>query len=555
MTNRQFIKPIVERKKRYENIYTPIFYKAIQRTKAPVLKVAKEQGVLTALTATRLITGEHFKAAAISLYTTIGPKEAKWLYKELNKTKDVKAGFGFDFNFFTDIVDFLNRKILDKLVTELTETTRNRIYRTIVDGTRDGDSYDEIIKRLEDTELDKSRARLIARTETNRAVNAGHDMGRKAYPYEVDKIWLSARDRRTRGADGEDKADHFHMNEQTVGEEEAFTDHRSNIQLMYPGDSSLGAQAADVCNCFLPNELTSVDVSRIKKAFRSWYDGEVITVKTAYGNSFTCTPNHPILTSRGWISAKEITQSDKIINSKVIKSFSPDYKVNNTPSTFKEIYNSFSYNGFTVRKKGVIMDFYGDGTDTGYVDIVSANSKLHNGAKVFKSIKNGLLVFSHFAKAKLFPNSSQRKSFSSLFFSAISHPIVSACNKFQSFFMAGLLHPVIHAFAPVTGGNAGIFQSPSDNLPRTIVFLGKSFDRETGIIKGHDFIDGFGCSQVQEISHSFYEGHVYTFETMDGLYDINSYVTKNCRCNVRFNPKRDANGRLILRQNRIIIPM
>jgi hypothetical protein len=38
-------------------------------------------------------------------------------------------------------------------------------------------------------------------------------------------------------------------------------------------------------------------------ASKRWFDGEVVIVKTAAGREFTCTPNHPILTDRGWLAA------------------------------------------------------------------------------------------------------------------------------------------------------------------------------------------------------------------------------------------------------------
>lgn len=249
MTNRQYNRELINRKKEDENIYTPIFYRAIRATKAPVIKVAKEQGLTAALTQAGVMNGEHFKKALNSLYTSIGPREAKWQYQLLSKTKDVKAGFGFSIDFLADIADYLYRNILDKVVQELTSTTLERVYRAIVNGNAAGQSYDEIVAKLEDTELDKTRARLIARTESNRATNAGHVIGAKAYPYEVNKVWLSARDRRTRGAEGDDKADHYHMNGKEVAESESFTDPRNGAVMGFPGDSSQGAPAVSICNC------------------------------------------------------------------------------------------------------------------------------------------------------------------------------------------------------------------------------------------------------------------------------------------------------------------
>jgi uncharacterized protein with gpF-like domain len=121
--------------------------------------------------------------------------------------------------------------------------------RILQEGISTGQSIDDMVKSLADTELDKVRARLIVRTEANRAMNYGHNLSVTHIGFPVKKVWIAARDARTRGADGEDKSDHFHMMNQTVAYEEPFTDPRSGRQLMFPGDTSLGAGASDVCNC------------------------------------------------------------------------------------------------------------------------------------------------------------------------------------------------------------------------------------------------------------------------------------------------------------------
>jgi len=206
MTNRQYISSLVLRKKAYENKYTPSVYRALREQKKSVLDVAKRDGLQAALVQINLITGEPIRKALIKLYTEISPKEAKWQYRILNAIPIQQKAFGINFDFISDVADWLGRNILDKVVREITETARNRMYKAIVEGDRNGDSYDQIIDRLSDVDLDKNRARLIARTESNRATNKGHDLAKDKYPFEVDKVWLAARDKRTRGAEGDDKA-------------------------------------------------------------------------------------------------------------------------------------------------------------------------------------------------------------------------------------------------------------------------------------------------------------------------------------------------------------
>jgi hypothetical protein len=50
---------------------------------------------------------------------------------------------------------------------------------------------------------------------------------------------------------------------------------------------------------------------------------------------------------------------------------------------------------------------------------------------------------------------------------------------------------------------------------------------------------------VTETNVTHYDGFVYTLETDNQMYDINSFVARNCRCTVGFQGRRDANGRLL----------
>ena len=106
----------------------------------------------------------------------------------------------------------------------------------------------------------------IARTETVAASNAGSMMGYETSGVVNEKGWLSNRDQRRRGADPDDKADHWHMNGQRVKMDEAFVDHRTNARMMQPGDTSLGAGAEDVvmCRCTMVPYTTAT--RRIKDA-------------------------------------------------------------------------------------------------------------------------------------------------------------------------------------------------------------------------------------------------------------------------------------------------
>ena len=235
-------------KKRYERRYIKVFYKALREQKAPVIAAAKKD-IYSAYAQIALINSDSLFAVYKAMYLKVVPHEADREYARLAVTK----AFGVNIDWLSDISDFLNDYMLNNIVRPMTARTMERMYQTLRNGIALGQSNDEIVKALSDTKIDKVRARLIARTESTRATEfAGHTAAGK-HDFKIKRFWLSIQNRRTRGnpspTGADDKADHYHMNMQEVLDDEPFTDHRSSVQMMYPGDSTLGAQASDLCNC------------------------------------------------------------------------------------------------------------------------------------------------------------------------------------------------------------------------------------------------------------------------------------------------------------------
>jgi len=238
---------IVRVKKRYENRYVPIVRRAIAAQMEPVVYALRNSGIEIAKLAIGLIQPGPINRVLKQLYLTITPYEAMREYRKLKRTK---AGFGDPTPEWLALIDkFYEDNVLNKSVQEITETTKKRLRLIFEQGITEGLGIDDIVKLIEDSGLELIRARLIARTEINRAVNYGHNIAVKNVGFVVKKKWVAARDVRTRGAVGDDKADHFHMRGQLVEYESPFIDPVSKAKMMFPGDVDLGAQGKDVINC------------------------------------------------------------------------------------------------------------------------------------------------------------------------------------------------------------------------------------------------------------------------------------------------------------------
>ena len=244
--------PYYERlKKKLEADYAPSFFYALRRQKKPLLDAFRSTDDV-------LLASLRLQAAAVQLspeplfkvyqrlYKNVSVQQANERYRSLINEKRL-GGLAIDW--LADIVEFLDDYILEQIIRPMTARTMERMLRVITTGIATGEGYDSMLKQLEDTEVDKVRAMLIARTEVNRAVNYGHQLGADSLTFETDKIWRSARDMRTRGTERSDKADHFHMDKQAAGPDGLFRDPRSGALFAFPGDSTHGAGAADVCNC------------------------------------------------------------------------------------------------------------------------------------------------------------------------------------------------------------------------------------------------------------------------------------------------------------------
>lgn len=130
-----------------------------------------------------------------------------------------------------------------KNVTEITETTRGQIRETLAEGVAAREHIRELASRIDALYLKQiipNRSQTIARTEVMAASNLGSQAGARATGLPLKKSWLSTPDARTRQT-------HSMANGQEVGMNEPY--YVGGSALMFPGDSSMGADASEIVNC------------------------------------------------------------------------------------------------------------------------------------------------------------------------------------------------------------------------------------------------------------------------------------------------------------------
>lgn len=129
-------------------------------------------------------------------------------------------------------------------VTQIAESTRNAIRRVLVQANAENVDVRTAASRLRTLLTGKgsrTRALMIARTETTRAAAAGHEAGAMSTTLQLEKKWIPAIDSRTRH-------DHAVMaRSKPVPRDDYFI--VGGVRMKYPGDPAGGPSQVINCRC------------------------------------------------------------------------------------------------------------------------------------------------------------------------------------------------------------------------------------------------------------------------------------------------------------------
>lgn len=130
-------------------------------------------------------------------------------------------------------------------------------------------------------------------------------------------------------------------------------------------------------------EVSALDVSN---AYRSKYSGPIVRITTQSGKRLSVTPNHAVLTPRGFIRAKHLKKGCHLVGTRGTEIFprlaaiGSKRHVYQEPSLVQEIFSSFLFGRLSVGKiVPTAVDFHGDAQFfNGDVDVVRSNSLLRS---------------------------------------------------------------------------------------------------------------------------------------------------------------------------------
>lgn len=305
-----------------------------------------------------------------------------------------------------------------------------------------------------------------------------------------------------------------------------------------PHDPKLPAE--EVINCF-PGE-TLVDARRIKRAFRSLYSGQFVTITTALGNKLTGTPNHPIATPDGFVPLGRLHEGGHVLSCKLGEGMtSGDPDVDYIPASIEQVFDSLAVMFRSERIPFGRVDFYGD-TPDGEVDVVSALRDLRGRIVSELAEPVGKLDFAvtdvlqgsllgdgpalQFVSASLHSPDSVMGGFGLSRSLLGRHPVVPFADDFG---MAPELNPdsreTRRESSPAVSGDFRHFihghpvDVPEFESGVTII----SPIRSRG--PRFDFV-------ISRIVHDVCSVPVFTFETESGIYNAAGIIARNCYCDV-----------------------
>lgn len=404
---------------------------------------------------------------------------------------------------------------------------KKQITSAVTSGILQGKSIGKISKDLQTRipEMNRASAVRAARTAVTGAQNAGRMDSYEAAAkmgIKVRKRWVATKDNRTRHS-------HQMLDGKTVDWDEPFSSELGKIR--FPGDPQ--AKPANVYNCFVGDVKVASD-SKLIRSYKHIYEGDLITVKTAGGVQFTCTPNHPILTPNGWVSAELLNNGDNILvtfgEQNVFGGVNPDIK--HRFPRIDAIHNLFNVSG-GERAVGVSVDFHGD-VATSNVEIVTQERLLWNVRD--SSGRNGIDKFLlKFSNKTLSCSGSLFKHFWSI--CKTSFGFIGCKCKSLPFFKCSVSHSCEHGCGTIADRDRILAEYSINDLPADTVIDGELLDRLSCKV----FLD-----TIVNVDVSVLSTHVYNLQTENGYYFVNSIIpqngekcngifaiAKNCRCTLR----------------------
>ena len=396
----------------------------------------------------------------------------------------------------------------------------------IVKNTLAGEEYltaNQIRKRLEEV-MPRERAELIARNETLYAIRSGRleiDEGlAEKYGLNVRLVWRTSGDSKVCPVCAA-------MAGRTVDLGKPFDDvvMTEDGEVAWAQDSwnDNGRITSAHPNCVLGD--TQVLADGVKVATKMNYSGEIVELKTASGKNLSVTPNHILLTARGWVAAKNLKQGDKVVAySDGVEVLMGDNAVEPRIPSIAEEFVTFSKSSgvLSVEVPVTSKDFKGDALTDEKVQVILPNGFLRDKRNLSsREFRDYLPFVGGEVRSPALPGIG---SIDQLLVGALlaSNGVVGSSCESLALLGSKSGHAGIHRFTSATAYNTRLQEAAADRSSTDMEALSKSFLANARLILLDDVVD----IKIKSVHNT----PVYDLETTSTLYTANGIISSNCRC-------------------------
>jgi hypothetical protein len=425
---------------------------------------------------------------------------------------DLTAGVSWDLK-NPRAVAWLEQRTTNQ-VAGISETSKRSVNTVMTKAVDEGWSVDrtarELTSRFEQfavgapQEHIDSRAHLIAVTESASAYEQGTaqmiaEIMEAGVPME--KAWLTV---------GDDRVDEDCEGNEAEGwipAEASFSD----------GSSEPPAHPACV-----PGETLVLGPHAVGATARR-YEGDAILISRASGDNLTITPNHEVLTRRGWIAAGLLVKGDQLVcctgPDRELCRIDPDES--ERPTRIDQVANTLreTLGVSAVEVPTAAEDFHGDGGGS-EVHVVWTDSLLRHYREPTDAqhAEEGLLKCRGVADAF-----DGLGALTSLRNAGLAPPARNVSGLGVSTALLGATTRLLQSIplGDTATRDAMLAQDAADDVTGDPVLLGESILRFAGKVALDD---------VVALRRVPFLGHVYNLQTLGGWYSANDVIVHNCRC-------------------------
>lgn len=297
--------------------------------------------------------------------------------------------------------------------------------------------------------------------------------------------------------------------------------------------------------CF-PGSVRPIPVGQLRAVIKRPYEGDLVVITTASGQEICATPNHPVLTARGWRAANELRPGCDILYRVVTKGrdilFAEDV---NMPATFAQLADAArKVPGVDVLvQRAAQTDFHGDGQVADCeVYRESATGDLRDGFEAghLEHVEDALLASVHASR--------NLTALCEAHLLSVGQGPADQASKVEAvparhgvegrFSDAGRAHDVRWSVAgPKEGDDAGLIgATPGLAAPERrhdpgaleqSGYRGRSHAEAGGDLPCRDAF-AIEADGVVSVRRQFFSGHVYNLHTGSGVYIADGFVVHNC---------------------------